>query len=371
MNILHINSNYRYSALHSELIVRLNTQGISNRIFMPIHEHSEKDFVHVPFSEIDSPISFKRNDRFFFFLKQRKIRNIIKNQINVAEFNIIHAHTLFTDGYAAYRLHNEYKIPYIVAVRNTDINIFFKKRIFLKKLGVEILKNASSIIFLSKVHYEEVMNSYIPEMEKANIDKKVEILPNGIDKFWLENKNRRNYKDNFNKIKLIYTGRINTNKNIRTTIESCEILLKKGYDINFTIVGKIDDQQEYKRIQNYSFINYHVQQPKDKLIDFYRSSDIFIMPSLRETFGLVYAEAMSQGLPIIYSKGQGFDKQFPDGVVGFPVNKNDAKDIAVKIEKIINNYENISKKCLDLCDVFDWDKITAQYIAIYEKINTL
>lgn len=40
------------------------------------------------------------------------------------------------------------------------------------------------------------------------------------------------------------------------------------------------------------------------------------MPSHKETFGLVYAEAMSQGLPIIYTKNQGFDGQFPDGYVG-------------------------------------------------------
>ena len=40
----------------------------------------------------------------------------------------------------------------------------------------------------------------------------------------------------------------------------------------------------------------------------------FCLPSHAETFGLVYVEAMSQGLPIIY-EGQGFDKQFQDGEV--------------------------------------------------------
>ena len=43
------------------------------------------------------------------------------------------------------------------------------------------------------------------------------------------------------------------------------------------------------------------------------------MTSLGESFGLTYAEAMSQGVPVIYSKGQGFDGQFKEGVVGYHV----------------------------------------------------
>ena len=39
---------------------------------------------------------------------------------------------------------------------------------------------------------------------------------------------------------------------------------------------------------------------KNKLLEHYRSCDIFIMPSKTETFGLVYVEAMSQGLPCLY-----------------------------------------------------------------------
>jgi len=43
------------------------------------------------------------------------------------------------------------------------------------------------------------------------------------------------------------------------------------------------------------------------------------MPSITETFGLVYAEALSQGLPVLYTRGQGFDRQFEEGEVGYAV----------------------------------------------------
>ena len=61
------------------------------------------------------------------------------------------------------------------------------------------------------------------------------------------------------------------------------------------------------------------------------------MPSYTESFGLVYAEAMSQKLPVIYSKGQGFDGQFEEGLVGYHVSPYDVKDIANGILKALEN----------------------------------
>ena len=67
------------------------------------------------------------------------------------------------------------------------------------------------------------------------------------------------------------------------------------------------------------------------------------MPSFTESFGLVYAEAMSQGLPVIYSKGQGFDNQFPEGMVGVHVSAYDAHDVAEGIEKVVNNFYQMTQ----------------------------
>ena len=40
------------------------------------------------------------------------------------EYSLIHAHSLFSNGYIAMRIKQDYGIPYIVAVRNTDVNTF-------------------------------------------------------------------------------------------------------------------------------------------------------------------------------------------------------------------------------------------------------
>jgi len=81
---------------------------------------------------------------------------------------------------------------------------------------------------------------------------------------------------------------------------------------------------------------------------------------------LVYAEAMTQGLPVIYSKGQGFDRQFEEGTVGFHVESRNAEEIADRIEDIMTNYETISENCVRLSDRFNWSEIAKEYEEIYK-----
>jgi len=84
-------------------------------------------------------------------------------------------------------------------------------------------------------------------------------------------------------------------------------------------------------------------------------------------FGLVYPEAMTQGLPVIYSKGQGFDKQFVEGTVGYLVNSKNEEEIADRIIDIMGNYETISRNCIQLSDKFDWAKIAGEYERVYQE----
>ena len=93
-----------------------------------------------------------------------------------------------------------------------------------------------------------------------------------------------------------------------------------------------------------------------------------MMPSHTETFGLVYAEAMSQGLPVIYTKGQGFDGQFPEGLVGYHVDDQSAEDVADGILKVINEYGEISTRCIDNVEKFRWMTICKTYQSVYGKV---
>ena len=68
---------------------------------------------------------YNKWDRYIFHIKHTKVLKDIKRKIDLEKYDIIHAHSLFSNGYIAYKLNQEYNIPYIVAVRNTDVNIFF------------------------------------------------------------------------------------------------------------------------------------------------------------------------------------------------------------------------------------------------------
>ncbi len=121
-----------------------------------------------------------------------------------------------------------------------------------------------------------------------------------------------------------------------------------------------------RQINKYDFIHYYGKCPKEKVLTHLRDSDIFVMPSIHETFGLVYAEALTQGLPVIYTKGEGFDGFFAQGKVGYAVESNDYNSIAKYVIEIYENYETYSKNCIKEAIKFGWNNIAELYINLYK-----
>lgn len=365
IKVLQICSYYLGTKLYQNLFNSLEKFNIEEDAYVFVdknHEIKEEYPSNVYISKC-----YNKYDRLFFHVKHTKVLNDIKNKMDLGKYDIMHAHSLFSNGYIAYKLNQEYNIPYIVAVRNTDVNVFFDKMIHLRAMGVNILKNAEKIIFISEPYKKYTINKFIPEKHKEEINNKSVVIPNGIDEFWLNNKFKDRNIPQKNKVKLIYAGRIDTNKNIDTTIKACELLMKQGYEVNYKVIGKIANEKYKSIINENPFIQYIPHSPKEDLIKHYRDSDIFIMPSKHETFGLVYAEAMSQGLPIIYTRGQGFDGQFSEGEVGYSVQYNSPEEIAERIKDILKNYEAISNNCIEKVDRFDWDRIAKEYVRLYGK----
>ena len=133
------------------------------------------------------------------------------------------------------------------------------------------------------------------------------------------------------------------------------------------MVGASGDAAVDKEICQYPFIRRIDKIPKEELILEYRRADLFVLPSLAESFGLVYAEALSQGVPVIYSQGQGFDKQFSEGYVGYRVNASDAVCIAERIEMALANYASLQKNCCDAAQKFAQKLICEQSIKLYTQ----
>lgn len=370
---LHINCNYITTKLHQELNKALTSLGVKNDYFVPTYDISLCNF------ELEENVKvkqcFNKNDRFLYYFKQKKIKKCVEDSYDVRfdRFDIIHAHTLFTDGNVAMRLSEKIGCPYIVTIRNTDVNDFFKIRKLLRKRGIKIMRNAAAIVFLSKSYMETVLEKYIPNNFRSEFVKKAYIIPNGIDPFWFDNKIEKRSLQKQNSIKnktinITFVGKINRNKNIVSLKKAKDLLNIQGYNINIFAAGKIENARLFKIMEKDENIIYEGELDNVELCDLYRKSHMLVVPSYRESFGLVYAEAMTQGLPVIYSKGQGFDGQFQEGCVGYSVDPADAREIATAIKEIVVGYDKLSKNCLDCSCKFMWNDIALEYIKIYLQI---
>lgn len=373
MKVFQIALDYVWAPLYKNLFNELEKIDIKEEIFCPVStKYKEKCNGDYPES-VKIAACFNEFERRTFYLKQRKTVRYIKENFNLRDITVLHAHTLFSAGYTAMKLKDDNNIPYLVAVRNSDVNVFFKRMKHLRSTGIEILRKAEKVIFLSPAYKRTVLETYVPDDFRNEIEKKSIVIPNGISDFFLDNRASnekgldRARREESCKIKIIYAGEINQNKNLTETIEACKILMRKGYKCTFTIVGDVTDKS-CEKILHENFINHYPRCGHDELIKYYRNNDIFVMPSHTETFGLVYAEAMSQGLPVIYTRGQGFDGQFAEGDVGYSVSDKDAEELAEKIEMVAKDYEAMSKKCVGMVSRFDWKSIAKEYKSIYNDI---
>lgn len=368
MRILHINCNYIGTTLHQLMIEKLDALGYENQVYVPTYDAGSA--VITPNANVCVSECFNKWDRLVFDYKQSKIIQDIEKRFDVSSFDCIHAYTLFTDGNCAMQLSRKYGTPYVVAVRNTDVNAFFATMIHLRGRGVQVMREAHNVFFLSEAYRRQVFEKYVPQKFQKDLTAKVQVIPNGIDDFWFKNTPAADRETETSKtIRLIYAGRIDKNKNIPTIQAAMSTLRGRGIASELTVVGKVDDKKEYERIAKDSYTKCLKPVPKEELIKLYRQNDIFVMPSFTESFGLVYAEAMSQGLPVLYSEGQGFDGQFSEGEVGFHVDSSSAQDVADKILQVYERKTALSQNNPAHAKKFSWDKIIENYLNIYNQLK--
>ena len=299
-------------------------------------------------------------------LKQYKFERAVLAATDITSFDLIHSHTLFNGGWAAYCIYKKHKIPYVVTVRNTDLNDYLKWP-FSRYIARKIIKKASGILFLSISYRDSFFKKIYGKDLPKNLLAKTQVIPNGLEDFWHQNSG--NPKASIHQpLRFLCVGKIDTNKNILCILQAMDILKQQGIESSLTVIGQVVDQPVYEVLKdnrNVILVNYLT---KEELLKYYRESDIFIMPSIFESFGRVYAEAMSQGLPVIYSQGQGFDGLFPEGCVGYHVPAKDPAQMALVTKKILENYSAISSKCIEKSALFNWNDIAKKLQDFYKNV---
>ena len=74
---------------------------------------------------------------------------------------------------------------------------------------------------------------------------------------------------------------------------------------------------------------------------------------------------MSQGVPVLYTLGQGFDGQFPEGAAGYSVACGDVNEQAARIAQTLDGYADRSARCVQLAKGYAWPVVAARWMNLY------
>ncbi|UFH32252.1 glycosyltransferase family 4 protein [Chryseobacterium sp. C-71] len=372
--ILHITNDYSGSTVYKNLIRELDYVSIEQIVYNPVRESSrigknKIDLINDKSQIIYSHILSKYADRILYQKKVKKIVKDIETKVDLSKITFIHAHTWYSDGGVAYELHKKYKIPFIVAVRNTDLNLFLKYFLHERSYGREILLAADKIITISAVYKNRMSDDERLAPIILEIKNKITVIPNGLDPYWIDSKvSVRKQIENKDVIQLLYIGKFDKGKNVINLVNAVKNLNKNSTN-NFALTligGKGNDEKRVlSAIKDQSCFNY-VGRVDDltQLKRYFQKSDIFTMPSKAETFGLVYMEALLQGLPILYTKNEGIDGLYED-LIGEKVENTSVREIENKIQLLLSNYNHYNFSIEKFSKNHDWKRIAEVYRQLY------
>ncbi len=172
-------------------------------------------------------------------------------------------------------------------------------------------------------------------VEEYGVDpERVVVAGGGVHPFYLDHR-PADIPDRF-RGNIVFVGWDFGMKGGRDLLAAYEIVRQKRPDIALTIAGPDPGQQTPRegvvwkgRIQS-----------KAELLQLYRSSDLFVMPSLRDSFGFVFLEAMTQGVPCIGTDLNAMPEIIADGESGYVVPPRNPSALAEAILRYYGEPEN-------------------------------
>lgn len=215
---------------------------------------------------------------------------------------------------------------------------------------------------------------------------KIEVIPNGVNlQLFKSNYDTKCIKQKYNldgKIIILFVGRIHKIKGIEYLVKAANLIINKyNYrNVQFLLVGPVDNlgidklvyDETVNQIKSFNLDKNVILTgsiPIDDLIKLYAACDIFVLPSLAESFGLVITEAMASKKPIVATKTDGALRQVIDKWNGLLVETANETDLAEKIRILIDNEDlrhqlgNNGRYFAE--EEFDWKVIAEKYLAVY------
>jgi teichuronic acid biosynthesis glycosyltransferase TuaC len=283
-------------------------------------------------------------------------------------FDLIHAHFTYPSGYVGAKLKEDYKTPVILTVHE-DRDGFLK----------EILSNNRNIIYtwnfvdkIIRVNEKDLM-----DFKRLQIDEsKLMFLPNGYSQelfFPMDSNNARiKLKLPLDKTILVNIASLEAYKGQKYLIEAMKKILVIRQDIMLYIVGQGSLENSLSLLINKYGLQDNVilaggNKPREEIALWMNACDVFVLPSLSESFGIVQIEAMACGKPVVATRNGGSEEIVIDDRLGILVEPRDSEGLARAIFMVLNKGVD-QNYILEYAKKFTWDRITNKLMSTYDEV---
>ncbi|WP_440945521.1 glycosyltransferase family 4 protein [Methanosarcina sp. T3] len=331
------------------------------------HENYEFDNVHVYFPKyLNCPLFFKYGRDLWIHFEEKAIKKLIEDK-NL-HFDLIHAHFTWRAGTVAIKLKEKYDVPVVITehTSRTFTHAVEKKEsqfirawnlcdaiIRVRKGDISLFQNVG--VPLNKVYYvpNGYSQKYFHDLDSQSCRKKLGLPP---DKKVILN------------VGSLY-GEV---KGHRYLIEAMSKITSKRKDIMCFIVGGGKLEKKLKKQVRSAGLEDCIKlvgsRPHTEIPLWMNACDVFVLPSLLESFGIVQIEAMSCGKPVVATYNGGSEEVLISENYGYLVEPANSKELAAKILVALDkewDNEQIKKYAKN----FKWDTVVGEILKVYKKVG--
>ncbi len=290
------------------------------------------------------------------------VANLKSFERQYGKVDLIHAHVAFPGGYIAEKLAFEFKLPYIITEQMSPFPfyLFLDKQKSIQDRLITAYKNAKYNIAIT--------DGLADRMKKYEIPR-IKIIPNMIDqdhfKIPVGSQNNKHFT-------FFSLGRIVNQKGFDILLKAFARVLEKR-NAKLRIGGDGEQKPNYLKISKSLGINEHVSWlgclNRDQTLKEFQNCDAFVLASRHESMGIVFAEAMACGKPVICTRCGG-PEFFVDHTAGYLVNPENEPELVESMIKMIDNFKDYNPKAIrgSFEGKFSIPKVASQIMEVYKDV---
>ena len=292
--------------------------------------------------------------------------------VKYEKLDILHVHYAIPHATVAYLakqilLRQGIKIPVVTTLHGTDITLVGINKTFapIVEFSIDVSDGVTAVSDSLKRQ----------TLENFNVDHEIRVIHNFInfDRF------KKSNKDHFKKLiapngEMIITHTSNF-RPVKRVADALDVFcrIQKEIPSKLLLIGDGPMRSELEEMarerSNYEHIRFLGKQ--DAVEEILAISDLFLMPSEKESFGLAALEAMACEVPVISSNAGGIPEVNIHGVTGYLSNIGDVDDMASNALRLLTNPEMLKEfgaNALEQAKRFDINIILPQYESYYNDI---